>query len=112
MNATRISSSNLIRSNAQDLERELAWLSLVIDTRLKLFFGQESTHSSVLELTPPNLENSESPYSRLVMHYKMSMAERLMLILGLAPHIRPKVLDVFFSRNSSLDRIFTEFGEN
>ncbi|MEM6631545.1 MAG: ATP-binding protein [Bacteroidota bacterium] len=110
MNATRISSSTLIRSNAKDLERELAWLSLVIDTRLKLFFGQECNYSSVLELSPPNLDNSDSPYSRLVLHYKMSMAERLMLILGLAPHIRPKVLDVFFSRNSSLDRIFTEFG--
>ena len=110
MNATQISSPNPTRSNSIDLEKELTWLCQVIETRLNLFFGQESPYATVLELRPPNLDTSDSPYARLVKHYNMSIAERLALIMGLAPHIRPKVYDVFFSRNSSLDRRFTEFG--
>ncbi len=33
------------------------------------------------------------------------------LVLALAPHLRPQLLDVFFTRNQTFDRRFTEFGD-
>ena len=32
------------------------------------------------------------------------------LVLSLVPHIRPQLLDVFFTKNKNFDRKFTEFG--
>ncbi len=110
MNATQLSPHNSTRSNSFDLEKELNWLSQVIETRLKLFFGQESPYATVLEIRPPDLDHSDSPYAKLVKHYQMSIAERLALVMGLTPHIRPKVFDVFFSQNATSNRRFTEFG--
>ncbi|MEC4677977.1 MAG: ATP-binding protein, partial [Nitrospirota bacterium] len=35
---------------------------------------------------------------------------RFTVMLALVPHIRPQVLDAFFTKNSTFDRKFTEFG--
>ncbi|MCB0595386.1 MAG: ATP-binding protein [Lewinellaceae bacterium] len=102
--------SEPIQHNAQDLEQELAWLTRVIDTRFKLYFGQESEVEDVFDLPPPDLEGSKSYYGHIVNHYQMAFAERLCLILALAPHIRPRLLDVFYTKNKTFDRKFTEFG--
>jgi hypothetical protein len=40
----------------------------------------------------------------------LSVAERLVVLLALIPHIRPQVLDVLWSRNETTARGFTEFG--
>ena len=96
--------------NAQDLEKELNWFTQVLDTRFKLYFGQESEFSSIVEIAPPNLADSASRYASTVRHYQMTQSERLMLILALVPHIRPRLLDLFFTKNTILDRPFTEFG--
>jgi len=102
--------SETLKFNAHDLEQELHWLSQVIDTRFKLYFGQESPVSSVFDLPPPARSESGSPYAQFLLHHQASVAERLMLILALVPHIRPRQLDIFFTRNTTYDRPFTEFG--
>lgn len=96
--------------NARDLETELAWFAQVIDTRFKLYFGQESAYEAVTDIEPPDLSDSDSPYARLVRHYDLSFIERLALVLSLAPHIRPQMLDIFFTKNATFDRRFSEFG--
>jgi hypothetical protein len=40
----------------------------------------------------------------------MEPPERLVLILSFLPHIRPDMLDPFFTQNQSVQRRFTEFG--
>ncbi|MGF6930305.1 hypothetical protein QFZ48_005805 [Chitinophaga sp. W2I13] len=40
----------------------------------------------------------------------MSHAERIILLLALIPHIQPQLLDIFFVKNATYDRGFTEFG--
>lgn len=102
--------ATLLEQNAVDLERELTWFAQVVDIRFKLYFGQESAYQSVFDLTPPDLSEAESPYARFVQHYRLSFAERLALVLGLVPHIRPQLLDIFFTKNKTFDRKFTEFG--
>jgi hypothetical protein len=40
----------------------------------------------------------------------MGLPERLVLLVALAPHIAPEILDIFFTKNSLYDRPYTEFG--
>jgi ATPase family associated with various cellular activities (AAA) len=94
--------------NAKDLEAELRWLAQVIDTRMKLYFNLECEYDAVTSVVPPAL--SGSPYATFVMRENLDFAERVALILVLAAHIRPQLLDVFLTRNQTIDRRFTEFG--
>jgi hypothetical protein len=96
--------------NARDLGQELAWFGQVLDVRFKLYFGQESSIANVFAVEPPDLSGSASPYAHFVRHYELTFVERLAVVLALTPHIRPRLLDIFFTRNKTFDRRFTEFG--
>lgn len=88
-----------------DLEAELSWLSHTIGRRFQAYFelGDE-----LVQIAPPDL--SDSAYGAFVQHHGFSSTERLALALALAPQIQPQMLDVFFTRNKTYDRRFTEFG--
>jgi hypothetical protein len=102
--------NDVLKNNATVLDEELAWFFKVLDTRIKLHFGHDCQYSDIFEISPPSLENDESLYSRFVNHYQLSFAERIIFVLSLVPHIRPQLLDVFFTKNAANDRQFTEFG--
>lgn len=99
-----------IQQSAQHLEQELGWLASVIDTRIRLYFGDQCEHQDVLEITPPPLAPEQSEYAQLIQVLELDFAARLALILTLTPHLRPQLLDVFFTRNQTFDRRFSEFG--
>ncbi len=99
-----------IAKNAADLEQELAWFAGLLDARFKLHFDQDCAVSSVFDLAPPNLSKSRSEYARFLAHYQLTFAERAAVVLALIPHIRPRLLDPFFTRNETFGRKFTEFG--
>lgn len=96
--------------NAITIENELQWLKQIIDFRFNAYFSNESEYTSVLEIESPTLENDESVYAGFLKVHKLDFQSRLILILALAPHIRPQVLDSFFLRNNDLNRGYTEFG--
>ena len=96
-------------SNAEDLLREITWFEQVVETRLSLFFDQSCIFKNIVEISPPDLEGN-SVYSAFVRFYHLSFSERLILILALLPHIFPQKLDVFYSKQSVIDRTFTAFG--
>jgi hypothetical protein len=99
-----------LKYNAGDLEQELHWLTKIIDIRFRLYFEKETTEIDIFSIAPPDLKTSKSQYADLIRYYQLSFAERLCLILSLTPHIRPRLLDVFYTKNSTFDRRFTEFG--
>lgn len=99
-----------LQLNAQDLEQELGWFAQVIDTRFHLYFGQECAYADLWAVTPPDLSGSASPYAHFLNYYGLAFAERVALLLALTPHVRPQLLDIFFTKNSTFDRKFTEFG--
>jgi hypothetical protein len=99
-----------IVKNSQSLERELFWLAKVIDTRFKLHFKLECEHNSIYDIEVPQLKDDASVYARVLRHFQMNYQERLILILSLVPHIRPQLIDIFFTKNEAYDRIYTEFG--
>ena len=97
-------------ANATALTAELQWLKQIIDTRMNLYWQRESTYSSIYDIAPPDLSGNESMYAQVLQYYKLNVAERIILLLALAPHIMPHLLDVFFIKNADYDRGFTEFG--
>lgn len=99
-----------LSGNAASLARELDWLSRVITAGIQRYFGQACAYSDVREIAPPEIGNDPSPYARTLREQGMSFDERLVLILALAPHVRPQALDPFLMKSTHNDRGFTEFG--
>ncbi len=101
---------NSIENNAKDILLELTWLEKIIDFRLVEKGLLEKTDIDHINLNPPLFEESTSFYAEFIDHYKLSQSERLALILALAPHVKPELLDKFFISNNQYNRGFTEFG--
>ncbi|MBK7174001.1 MAG: ATP-binding protein [Bacteroidales bacterium] len=99
-----------LTSNASDLEMEMAWFTEVLETRLNLYFGKKEKNEILQFPAPPDLSGSESYYARFVSSRNLTIPERLTLILSLIPHIRPQLLDVLWTQNTTTSRGFTEFG--
>lgn len=115
-------------TNADVLDRELTWMSAVLDARFTRYFAPSDDTSSgdapsddtpsddapsvdaVLGAAPPLPTDDAAPYAAFVRAHGLDAAERLVLALALAPHLRPQALDLFFVKNTGLDRGFTEFG--
>ncbi len=100
----------IMQANVKVLNAELQWLALVIDTRMKLYWSKDSDYQEVSDVPMPDLQPGQSVYSDIVLRHKLNFEERVILVLSLAPHIQPHLLDVFFVRNADFDRGFTEFG--
>jgi len=99
-----------LEQNATDLEAELNWLARLIDARFKLYFDLDGGAAPVEVPPPPDLSGSDSPYATFLRETGCGFVERVALMLALAPHLRPQLLDMFFTRNQTFDRRFTEFG--
>lgn len=96
--------------NAKVLTNELEWLSQVIDVRVALHFGHDTPYRTIEDLPAPDLRTSKGTYAKFIRKFRLNPAERLALILGLAPHLKPGVLDILSSKNQEYDRRFSEFG--
>jgi hypothetical protein len=96
--------------NANCLEKEFQWFQKVLELRLLLYFKQGTDFKSISEITPPDLSEDPSLYAQTIRDMNISFEERLILLLGLAPHLIPQLLDLFFTKNSLYDRGYTEFG--
>ncbi len=99
-----------LKANAEVLAKEMQWLALIIDTRMNLYFSQESQYREIYDIPLPDIAKDSSVYGNVVSYYQMTFDERIILALALAPHIQPNLLDIFFVKNTNLDRGYTEFG--
>lgn len=99
-----------VQQNAITLTAEMEWLAQVIETRMSLYWSRPCPYLEVTEVTPPLLSPEDSVYARIVNYYQFNFEERIVLLLALAPHVQPHLLDVFFVKNGDFDRAFTEFG--
>ncbi|MCF7805488.1 MAG: ATP-binding protein [Candidatus Marinimicrobia bacterium] len=102
--------TDTFEQNCEILETELDWFYRVLDTRIRLYFDHDCEYDDVFSAEPPVIETDETPYAQVINHYEMTFQERLVFILALVPHIKPQLLDVFFTKNSANSRDFTEFG--
>ena len=93
-----------IRGNI--FEAEFDWLFKVIEHRLNSYFQSKPFKM----LFPPPACDQQSAYHAFVRQADLNEDERVMLLLAMAPHVRPQMLDVFFTRNKETGRGFAEFG--
>jgi hypothetical protein len=96
--------------NAASLVRELDWLSELINRRFTIYFKQGEAQSEITSIKAPDLSFDFSIFSQTIKLLNFTFEERLINILAMAPHIRPQLLDIFFTKNSTFDRGFSEFG--
>lgn len=108
MKANREESSSL-KNNARDLSEDMTWCEQVIEGRLKNFFDTDTRYINVVEISPPNLHSSQSPYAEFIHHNKLDFLERLLLVLALVPVVSPKSFDIFRCHNDMTQRPYTEF---
>ena len=101
---------DVLQQNAIVLANELAWLAEVIHLRVALHFGHDTPHHAISDLPVPDIAAGEGGYADFVRRHGLDDAERLALILGLAPHLKPAVLDILSTKNQDFGRRFSEFG--
>jgi AAA+ superfamily predicted ATPase len=99
-----------LRANCAALERELGWLERVLRARFSVRFHPDAPVVDARGLAPPDLSGDRSQLAGLVAEYRLGWAERLVLILAAAPHLRPQCLDPLFLQDAEIGRGFTEFG--
>ena len=93
-----------------DLVNDILWLERVIESRIKHYFEQKEFTLEFCGIEYPRSGNNTSPYGDFIQFEHLSLLERLALILALIPDIKPKVFDIFLSRNEATQLPFTEFG--
>jgi len=97
-------------ANAAVVEKELAWLEAMMTARFAAY-GEEAAGIDLFgQPDPPPLARASGPYAELVRGYSLNVAERLVLVLALAPYVAPAMLDPFLLQNQATGRRFTEFG--
>lgn len=110
--------------NADTLSKEMAWFSRMLEKRFRDYFGafsetaERNTGEESISVEtepipvplPPDISGDCSDYAAFVNEHSLSTDERLLLILLLIPHIKPQLLDFFFTSNTIFSRGYTEFG--
>jgi hypothetical protein len=74
-------------AHAQSLASDLAWLESYIDYRLN--------DLTVYPQAPENQGAEDSTYLEFLAEQRLSDTERLVLVLALAPHLKPELMDAF-----------------
>ncbi len=98
-----------LRANATAIENEIVWFRELLDRRFHAHAAGHYTEHDLIETIPPP-QLGRTPYGAVIREFKLSAAERLILLLAFLPQIRPDALDPFLIRNEALQRRFTEFG--
>jgi len=89
---------------------EIDWFVKVLDFRFTNYFSAEPSELEIDSIESPDLTTDRSHYAALVRDYNLTNDERLTILLASIPHLRPNLLDVFFTKNAHFDRPFSEFG--
>ncbi len=92
------------------LENEINWFAKVLNSQFNSYFNLDEEAVPVEAIEPPDHRADNSHYARIVKENGLGYRERLAIMLALMPHLRPHLLDIFYTKNSQFDRIFTEFG--
>ena len=84
----------ILNNSLPTLAKELEWLEETISFRLKDYF--EQVVGAELPLMP-DLKKDDSYYAQFIRYYGLGEIERLVMIIALAPHLRPSIFDIFFT---------------
>ena len=106
-------STQIINKQAENsafIERELKWFNEVLNTRLKIYFNNESNFSSIDEIPAPEIANIYCAYENFIEKNELNWFDRVCLMLAFVPLLKPQLFDCFNIKNANIDQRFTEFG--
>ncbi len=94
-------------NSIDSLTKELEWLNNMISYRFHEYFKQseEATYPEA-----PDLSEDDSFYANTIKELQLEDMHRLLILIALAPHVKPAIFDIFFTKNSLFDRVYAEFG--
>lgn len=98
-----------LKYNAVHLEKDLEWLSIVLNQRLSLF-RDKTDYGAVIKLAPPALKGQKSIYQQFLESFAFSAEERLILLLGMLPYISPYLVEKAISAHGIESRQIPEIG--
>jgi AAA+ superfamily predicted ATPase len=90
------------------LESDLEWLKRFIHARCAQHFNGAT--ADPLPPPPPLRKRASGGYADILRSLAATAEMRLVLLLALAPHLAPELLDPFLLENRGTARRFTEFG--
>ncbi len=82
------------------------WFNIVLATSVQLYFNKKCPLQSIKQIRAPKSSWLENITGR----EQLTVEEKVVIMLALAPHIAPHVLDILFTPNTKYDRQFTDFG--
>lgn len=85
-----------LKVNAEVLAQEIDWFRRLVQVRYELYFDGDSKYANIEEIEPPVLPKKDSDYAQFIQKHKLDFADRVLLLLGLIPHIRPALLNTLF----------------
>jgi hypothetical protein len=93
--------------NARVIEDDLKWLQRIIGHRIETFITQQTG-----EIDAPVSDISETGvfYANFLQEHGLTADQRKVVLLALAPEVQPELLDRFFIKNNTFDKIYSEFG--
>lgn len=94
-------------ADARALGADLDWLGAVVAARMSRRRGAPGPTLS--DLPPPPLAQ-DSLWGSFVHHYGMDIGDRLIVLLALAPHVRPQALDALFTLDLATGRGYADAG--
>ncbi len=97
-------------SGARSLADDLDWLGHIIRQRLASHFRQDEAGLGGDVPQPPSHENRSNRYVEFLERYQPTETERVVLLLALAPHARPCLLDDLIAEALPQGGDFPQFG--
>jgi len=95
--------------NGQELYlHDLEWLASLFERALQAHFDNKSLEEIPLPIEPS--KQFTGPYAQFLLQERLTIEERLLLILALAPHLRPAFLDGIIAKNVQQSGDFPQIG--
>lgn len=96
--------------NNEFIDNELQWLTRLIVTRMKLYFGKDSDYADIEQILPQSVErHADAAYVSFIQSKAFGFADRVMLMMGFVPFLKPQLLDCFQVKNTNTGQHFYEF---
>jgi len=96
----------------EDLIAELSWLERLMHERISADPRTENSlndrgRTDIYSIKPPDVEESDSHYALFIKANQLSFEERVLLILSVAPHLKPEFIDLYVQPPAGNLRFYT-----
>lgn len=98
-----------IEKNAKFIEKELLWLDSIIKYRIENYINLKNKKTIEPEL--PGISKDNNYYTQYIEKYNLNIEERKIILLALAPSIKPSIFDQIYNYMEQHGTYLSDFGE-